>query len=208
MNFRPYDILTQLIPGVFVLGYFVFVLEVTIFKTILINTGEGVGHYTFVTVCSFIVGYLINGFGHILQFNFPKKINDKVFEYFSDRKRCIWLFLFKPFTKLKYKVNKKILKKKNNFQAIFNSIETSDYERIKWLNQDKKFARSLLVTSLILILCSFISGFQNQDIADYSILIYAFLVILFILSVYRYIQTSIDYSYWVLKLYERKMKNK
>lgn len=198
MNFRPYDILTQLIPGVFVVGYVILVFEKRI-----IDSDITAGLYAFGTALSFIVGYIINGLGHFFAAIFSRNINNKVLDYYLDPKKCSWLKLFKPFTKLRYNIEEKKLDKKK-FQEIFEKIKPNQHDRIKWLNQDKKFARSLIIMSLILILMNLFLDIENESIQEYSTIIKVVLYLLFLISVYRYIQTSIDYSFWVVKMYEKK----
>lgn len=199
MNFRPYDILTQLIPGVLFVGYVVLILDTT-----ELNLKLNTALYAFATVVCFIIGYIINGIGQVSEAIFAKKINDKVLLFYLNSTKWSWLKLFKPFTKLRH-VDKTNSLKASSFSEIFEEIQPKQHERIKWLNQDKKFARSLIITSLILILSSMAYDFKATTTSYKPLSLCG--TLLFV-SLYRFYQSSIDYSFWVIKLYEKNRQNK
>lgn len=194
MNFRAYDILTQLIPGVF-------------FTTIIIGSTDlyvylktfEVGNFLLLTVICFVIGFVINTIGQILESLFLNNyINKKVKTFTKDEKVSGFLKVFKRFTKLSY-IKEGLFKSKYlKFSEDFDKLTIENHDKISWLNQDKKFARSITSMSIILLLFSII--IPKNTIVEYNVIwLYLSEFILLIIGVYRYFQSSIDYAFWVIK---------
>lgn len=199
MNFRPYDILTQLIPGILLVGFCVFATDFK-FAEIEFNTA----HYAFGTVVCFIVGYVINGIGHMFETSLSTGLRKKVFESYKNGTVSKLLWPLKLFTKLQ-SINNKKPNLPDKLSEIFDEMNSEKYQKLAWQNQDKKFARSIIVTSISLLCFYLIIGLKISLI-DYSNYILSFILLLLFISIYRYIQSSIDYTIWVIKFYEKKNK--
>lgn len=198
MQFRPYDILTQLIPGILIVGVFLLVTEHSL------NWQElGTGSFGFIVVLSFIVGYLVNGIGHMLGSLMAHKLSDRVKELYDSKKKLkgIWRII-SIFTKLKHESKSEDLKGKS-FSDLFDSIKTDEHAKLDWLNQDKKFARSLIITSISLLLEITILPL-NELASNYLLQMIIGVVVLFLISFYRYVQCSVDYAIWIIKFNERR----
>lgn len=107
--------------------------------------------------------------------------------------------LFMRFTKLKH-LDKGLFSSKHKvFSEDFDELKPGNGSKIEWLNQDKKFTRSIVSMSILLLISSvFIS---NILIVENNLLEYYFIqIILLFTGFYRYFQCSIDYAFWVIEL--------
>ena len=195
MNFRPYDILTQLIPGILVTGFITLGTENEI-SDIEFNLALS----ALATVVAFIVGYIINGIGHILETPLTKGLNNSILKAYRINKIKFPLILFRPFSKLKY-IDKKSIGLPKDFSDLFEEIKTGKYEKLDWLNQDKKFARSLIVSSILILV---IAANFDVKIQVLQFKPFVLLFVLLLIALYRYLQSSIDYAIWIIKFYERR----
>lgn len=195
MTFRAYDILTQIIPGIF----FTVIITGTTDLYIFIEKFELSNAILLMVIC-FIIGYVINTIGQILEsLIVGNKINDKVRLFTEDKKVFGKLKIFKKFTKLRYIKNSNHNSEFKNFSNYFDNLITDNHNKISWLNEDKKFARSVVSLSILLIVFSvFIT--KNKFVNEHLILFYGLQFILLFIGIYRYFQSSIDYAFWVIKL--------
>lgn len=202
MNFRAYDILTQLIPGVF-------------FTTIIIGSTDlciylksfEVGNVLLLTVICFIIGFVINTIGQILEsLILNSYINKKVKKFTLEKKVSGFLKVFVRFTKLAY-IDEGIYQSKySKFSQDFDKLTSENHDKISWLNQDKKFARSITSMSILLIIFSLIIP-KNILFNNNLLYFYLLQMLLLLIGIYRYFQSSIDYAFWVIKFSAQNSSN-
>lgn len=187
MNFRGYDLLTQLIPGLF--------LMMCLFLTDEVHhhlTGLNTSSITFVLVLSFILGYVINGFGHFIGSFISTPINNFVADKMKKgESRRVLIF-----TKLRH-IDK--VYKIQNFKDCYNNVSKDDYKSLEWLNQEKKFARSMIVASIVITFVLLFCKLWNE-ITEFKVYVLAFVLTVLVIAVYRFIQSSIDYAYKIITL--------
>jgi hypothetical protein len=194
MNFRIYDILTQLIPGVF----FTTIIIVSTNLWCYLDKIE-IGNALLFTIICFIIGFVINTIGQILEAIILKNyINNNVKKFTLNKKVSGFLRIFIPFTKLRHIGDGLHNSKFNTFSKDFDNLTIENHDKISWLNQDKKFARSITSMSIILILLSFAIT-KNTIVNDNLLWYYLGQFILLFSGIYRYFQSSIDYAIWVIK---------
>jgi hypothetical protein len=195
MNFRTYDILTQLIPGLFFT-----VIAVTISKPDINWDEIAGGMFALLTVICFIIGYMINAFGHFLESLIVNtKINEAVKEMNRNKKTKGFLGWFKKFTKLAHIENQLYTSVHSSFGNDYDNLNIQNHEKLNWLNQEKKFARSIISTSFLIGV--FIPILLYNKTVDNSALYISIMTLtLLMVGVYRYIVSSIDYASLVIKL--------
>lgn len=193
-SFRPYDILTQLIPGAVVLGVYFKLLSPPL--NLELSKAENIAY---ITVLAFLLGYMINAVGHFIESLYSKVLNNKVLIIYRKGKIKFPFILFKPFTKLKYIDGKSPLIP-DEFSEILPTARRKKTDRLEWLNQEKKFARSLIITTIIVITMILCMGLRQKELTNPSIMLTAGLLVA---AFYRYMQSSIDYVIQSIKIYER-----
>lgn len=194
MEFRPYDILTQLVPGTAIVGF-------SVYGTNLASkSGDfNIGLAAFGVVICFLVGYCVNVVGHILESFFSKKLNEAVFDTYRTNEIKYFMFLFKRFTKLKH-IEKPSSLLPNAYSKLYDRLNSNSGDSLNWLNEDKKFSRSIVVTCIVLYSLIGVFGLRPEIVKYYPEVMIG---ILLFISTYRYLQTSIDYTISVIKRYEK-----
>ncbi len=195
MQFKTYDILSSLIPGILVIvvivpTYILLSNNLIVFESKLVTYKDLSSILTFAfLVISYITGYLISALGSWFEpFLFflwrgrPSKIL-----LTNSSKRIFLLDASKIFDFLKTESNLKIIKK-GDWKLLFQSAKNISYnqsnnniqKRIDNFNDNYIFSRNILISYIIIIL-ALLALFFNNFISNSLIIFFIFIgVMLFI----------------------------
>jgi len=184
MEFNPYRVLVQLIPGSLFLGI-ILLNEIGIDEIGLLN----IAGIIFLGILSIIIGYIFNGLGHLLEMLFYKKKLEIAIQknLINPKNGGFLILLFRRFSVVSMDESISAFDKTKNLK-LYNT------ESRAWSKEENKFARTLIIMSVFLLI--YIYSYDliclTKEIWFY---VQVMLWLLFIISIYRYIVSCIDYSY-------------
>jgi|GEM_PF-3295060 len=183
MNFKPYHLLIQLIPGVLLIGVFVLGNTEVVGKELSLQLSDVI----LFTGLAFIAGYTINGFGHFLEGFWRVPLN----RFFKSEMEQ-WDFV-KDDNKAGIIATIIIY-----FSAVRRdkSMDVESYKKhdLEWTKDEKKFSRTLIFCSIILL---FYVPFAHRHsiLHHHECAILTGLALLAFVSLYRYLTYTVDYLY-------------
>ena len=184
MEVNPYRVLVQLIPGSLFLGI-ILVNEVGVVEIGLM----GAATITFLALLSIIFGYVFNGIGHFTEGFFKPSLEGAIQKNLTDSSDGgRFIRLFRRFSVLR--IDETISRQGPDPQPVRRYNQES---RI-WSKEENKFARTLVITSVLLLIYIYCYDMYCMNVKT-RFYVRLLLWVLFVVSFYRNIVSSIDYSY-------------
>lgn len=181
MNFKPYHLLVQLIPGSLFLGI--------VLLNELQSKEMGALGWISSTVVAFIIGYAFNGIAHFFEGMWRKPLETRIQKTLIKESEGGWFI--KCFRKYSVPTFDEFLGELST--DVNYSPKPYNSSSRNWSKEEKKFARTLFfvcIASLVYVLLC--KGCITDHLRNYLSL---FLALTIIVSFYRYVVSSIDYAY-------------